>query len=209
MKILAFAHVTFCVKFGSKIALENGEPLVNEMVLNHPEKAKIQGRRHDIHHLLLQHRDGLSVEFCSYPESSRGNACRVSSRITLRGVRQGRRIIRSKSFSTLFIQKLSLISATPPDQKGNYIDIPTLYPKQTVRISRSFIAPRFRPNLDELGPVALALWVDSLDSFPPEPSGVFEGLHPLTNVFPVTIGGRAIKVAFARIEGVNIELLCR
>jgi hypothetical protein len=209
LKILAFAHVTFCVKFGSYVALENGELLVNEMVLNHPEKHKIQRETHDFHHLLLQRRDGLAVEFCSYPETRRRTPWKVSSLLQIHGAINSQRIIRSRSFSAKFIQKLSIMTATPPNPKGKYLDLPTVNPKQTVRISSSLIAPRFKRELDALGPVALAFWVDSLDSFPPDASGVFEGLHTLTDVFPVTIGSKKIKVAFARLEGVSIEFLCR
>ena len=209
MRILAFAHVTFCVEFSSRFASDSGEILVDEVVLNHPEKEKIQKGSHKAHHLLLQHRNGLSVEFCSYPEARFATAWRVRSRLRINEVLRGQRILQSKSFSARFIKKLGLMTAEKPNLWGTHLDLPTLNPRQTVRISSSLVAPRFNRELDALGPVALAFWVDSLDSFPPEDSGGFEGLHPSTDVFPVTIGGRTINVAFARLEGVNIEFLCR
>lgn len=209
MKIIAFAHVTFCVNSASRFASESGGLLIDEMVLNHPEKDKIQKGSYEVHHLLLQRRNGLSVEFCSYPGAEFATDWGLRSRLSINRVLRGQRILQSKSFSAMFIRKLSVMTAVQPNPRGTHLDLPTLNPKQTVRISSSLTAPRFNRELDSFGPVAIAFWVDSLDSFPPEASGVFEGLHPVTDVFPVTIADKTINVAFARLEGVNIEFLSR
>ena len=209
MNILAFAHITFCVESGCKFETESGELVLDEVITNHPEKEKIQKEGHKVHHLILQRRNGLSVEFCSYPETKLATARVLLSRKRINSVLRGQQVLQSRSFSALFIRRLSLMTTKHPNLLRTHLDLPTLNPKQTVRISRSLIAPKFNRELDAVGPVALAFWVDSLDSFPPEPMGVFEGLHPMTDVFPVTIAGKTMNVAFARLEGVNIEFLCR
>lgn len=194
---------------GYKFESESDELLIDEVIINHAEKEKIQNGSYKVHHLTLQRCNGVSVELCSYPETKLATSWGLFSRLLIKGVLRGEQVLLSKSFTALFIKRLGLMTARQPNLWRNSLDLPTLNPKQTVRISSSLIAPKFKRELDALGPVALAFWVDSLDSFPPQASGVFEGLRPMTDVFSVTIGGKAIKVAFARLEGVNIEFLCR
>ena len=209
MKVLAFAHVTFCVRFSENYSQKHGNLEVREMVSNHPEKAKLQKRHYSSHQLSLYRDDGLAVEMCSYPETNSGILGALRSSTSQFGVIKRPRIIRSKSFTPSFLRKMGEFSKTPVDKDKIQLELPALDPRKTVVLAGSRVAPKFKDKLDELGPVALAFWVDSLEGFNVGSSQVFEYFQPITSVFSVAVNGRQMKVAFARVEGVNIELLCR
>jgi hypothetical protein len=213
MKVLGFAHVTFCVPYsGSKNRGSNGPDIIDELVFNHPEKLDFQLRFHSHHRIVVRSKltDSALIEFSSYPDSvSYPLVTALVCWYRGLGVLGAKSRIRSRSFSSKFLHKLSALLGLEIAVDGSIVKVPTLGRLGFVEITGSRFAAKFRDNLDELGPVALAFWVDSLEDVSSSNILKESGVDALTQIFEISVGKRVLKIRFVKIGGVIIELLSR
>jgi hypothetical protein len=63
--------------------------------------------------------------------------------------------------------------------------------------------------LDQIGPVSLAFWVDTLETFASGEFDLRDVATLATDVFELEVDGRVLSIVFLRLEGVLIELIAR
>jgi len=150
------------------------------------------------------------IELCVYPKSLNFN--RILDWffwIKTIGVLEPKSRIMSRSFSPKFLKGLGALLRLELDKDKLVIKVPTLDRMGFIEILGSSIASKFRPYLDDLGAVALAFWVDSLESLSDEEILAVEGVETLTPIFKLDVLQETLEIRFVKIGGVIIELLTR
>ncbi len=211
VKVLGFAHVTFCVPTEFRFQDRNQGFLLDQVIPNHVAKHPLQLSPHELHGIKVYASPfhAALIEFCTYHNPKRRLLASWTVMLKYNWMVRSRSRLRSKSFTPEFLDGLHSLFGIKGAKTPHSLRVPTLSRSKFVELSNCRFGPRFKSKLDQIGPVSLAFWVDTLDTFSIEELDLREVASLATDVFELEVDGRVLSIVFLRLEGVLIELIAR
>jgi hypothetical protein len=211
VKVLGFAHVTFCVPTEFRFQDRIQGLLLDQVIPNHAEKHALQLSPHELHGIKVYASPfhAALIELCIYPYPKRRLLASWTVMLQCNWMIRSRSRLRSKSFTPEFLDGLNSLFGIKGAKTPLSLQVPTLSRSKFVELSNCGFGPRFKSRLDQIGPVSLAFWVDSLETFASGEFDLREVATSATDVFELEVDGRVLSIVFLRLEGVLIELIAR
>lgn len=205
MKILGFAHVTFCLSTRQKYLGNHlfGKTLNYEGIENNPSKFLLMEFEDRLHYISLP---APGIEICLYDSAALTSLWHMREIVSYLSIdREGNCNIKFSLNNSL---KRFLSSRGKLIEGQSALKLAASPFMRTISFSKDTDgATPFRTNrfLDTPGIVSLAFFVDSMLSEIECEREEIEHFEP----FPVNFVDRGFVVQILKIEGVNIELICR